>query len=277
MAIDSSEFEYVCTLMREQSAIRLEPGKEYLVESRLNQLARREGLASLKALIDLLRNNPTGGLRRKVVEAMVTTETTFFRDARSFEVLRTAVLPDLFARRGPGQSLNLWCAASAEGQEPYSIAMLLRESFPVQSAGKINFIASDISHDMLARAREGLYSQHQVSRGLPAKLLVKYFQKTGRDWQVRSDIRHMLEFRDINLCKSWQPLPRMDIIFMRNVLIYFDLPMRINILERVQRLLNPDGYLFLGSSESTISFAQSFEPIDHDIAGCFRLKALQPT
>lgn len=276
MAISSAEFEYICTLMREQSAVGLEPGKEYLVESRLNQLARREGLASPQALIELLRRNPAGALRRKVVEAMVTTETTFFRDARSFEILRTVVLPDLFARRASDKCLNLWCAASAEGQEPYSIAMLLREHFLAQSGWKINFMASDISHDMLERGRRGLYNQHQVSRGLPAKLLVKYFQKAGHDWQVRSDIRDMVVFRDINLSKAWPVLPRMDIIFMRNVLIYFDLKMRTSVLERVQRLLQPDGYLFLGGSESSISFARCFEPIDHDVAGCFRLKTSHP-
>jgi chemotaxis protein methyltransferase CheR len=272
MAISSVEFDYICRLMREQSAIGLERGKEYLVESRLNQLIRREGFTSFQELIHRLRTDSCGGLRRKVVEAMVTTETTFFRDMRSFEILRTIVLPDLFTRRAADHSLNLWCAASSGGQEPFSVAMLLRDNFPALAQWKINFIASDISGEVLAVARQGLYTRHQVNRGLPAKLLVKHFQKIGHEWQIRDDIRRMVDFRELNLSKSWPPLPRMDIIFMRNVLIYFDLQTRTTILERIQRLLQPDGYLFLGGSESTINFTGSFEPIDHDVAGCFRLK-----
>jgi chemotaxis protein methyltransferase CheR len=270
MSISSLEFDYIRMLLRERSAIGLEPGKEYLVESRLNTLAKREGLASLQDLVRHLRADSSGYFERKVVEAMVTTETTFYRDVRSFEILRTAVLPDLLTRRATERLLHFWCAASAGGQEPYSVAMMLREHFPALKGWTIRFIASDISNEMISRGREGIYNQHEVSRGLPAKLLVKYFHKIGPDWQISQDIRRMVEFREINLSKTWAPLPPMDIVFMRNVLIYFDLEMRKTVLEKTMHVLRPDGYLFLGSSESTIDFAPAFEHIDHEMAGCFR-------
>jgi chemotaxis protein methyltransferase CheR len=274
MSINTVEFNYIRSLLREQAAIGLEPGKEYLVESRLNQLAKREGLKSVKELLQRLRVDSTGYFQRKVVEAMVTTETTFFRDPRLFEILKTVVIPSLIVHRDRERSLNFWCAASSRGQEPYSVVMVLREHFPSLSQWEINFIASDISNEMLAYARDGIYSQHEVSRGLPARLLVKYFKKVGQHWRIREDIREMVEFRQINLAKFWAPLPKMDIILMRNVLIYFDIDMRTAVLERVRRLLRPDGYLFLGGSESTINFVGAFEPIEHDVAGCFRLKAV---
>jgi chemotaxis protein methyltransferase CheR len=272
MSISSLEFDFIRVLLRKRSAIGLESGKEYLVESRLNGLAKREGLVSLHDLMQRLRTDSSGYFERKVVEAMVTTETTFFRDVRSFEILRTAVLPDLITRRAADRSLYLWCAASAGGQEPYSVAMMLREHFPTLRNWTVHFIASDISNEMLMRAREGIYNQHEVNRGLPAQLLVKYFQKIGQDWQISLEIRRMVEFREINLSTAWMPLPPMDIIFMRNVLIYFDLEMRKQVLEKAMHVLRPDGYLFLGGSESTIDFTQAFEHVDHEVAGCFRLK-----
>jgi chemotaxis protein methyltransferase CheR len=276
MPISSLEFDHTRIVLRERSAIGLEPGKEYLVESRLNTLAKREGLDSLHDLIRRQRTDSSGYFERKIVEAMVTTETTFFRDMGSFEILRTAVLPDLLTLRSAERSLNFWCAASASGQEPYSVAMMLREYFPAFKGWTIRFIASDISNEMIMRAREGIYNQHEVSRGLPAKLLVKYFHKIGQDWQISQGIREMVEFREINLAQKWAPLPPMDIIFMRNVLIYFDLEMRKTVLEKAVHVLRPDGYLFLGSSESTIDFTGAFEHIDQEIAGCFRLKGAMP-
>jgi chemotaxis protein methyltransferase CheR len=272
MAITGKEFNYIRTMVREQSALVLEPGKEYLVESRLDSLARREGAASIQALLARVRADASGGLQRKVVEAMLTAETTFFRDVRPFDSLRKVVLPELLARRTSDRSLNLWCAATAAGQEPYSVAMMLREDFPSTVGWNVRFIASDLSRELLQRAREGRYSQLEVNRGLPAAMLIKYFRKSGSEWQINPGIRSMLEFQEINLAKPWPVLPSMDIILMRNVLIYFDMQTKKVILERARRLLKPEGYLFLGGSETTVGLDESFEPVSSDRASCFRLR-----
>lgn len=274
MPISSREFNYVRNLVRERSALVLERGKEYLVESRLGLLACREGFASLRELLECLPTDATGVLQRKVVEAILTYETTFFRDIRPFEVLRDVVLPDLLTRRASHRSLNFWCAASAAGQEPYSVAMLLRESFASLDSWNIRLIASDLSREILERAREGRYTQLEVNRGLPARLLVKYFQKLGGYWQIHKDIRRMVEFQEINLTEPWPQLPGMDIIFMRNVLIYFDVETRKNILSRVHRLLRPDGYLFLGASETPIILTEHFEPLPQGKSACYRPKCI---
>jgi chemotaxis protein methyltransferase CheR len=272
VAITRHEFDYIRHVVREQSALVLEPGKEYLVESRLQILANREGVASIQDLVRRLRSDSSGKLQRKLVDAMITAETSFFRDVRPFEGLKKIVLPEVLDRRASHRSLNLWCAASAAGQEPYSIAMLLLESFPLLSSWSVRFMASDLSRDLLARAREGKYSQLEVNRGLPAALLVKYFRKVGRDWQIHDRVRNMVEFAEINLAKPWPSLPSMDIIFMRNVLIYFDEETRKNILGRVRNLLRPDGHLFLGGSETTINLDEAFEPVTADATLCFRVR-----
>jgi chemotaxis protein methyltransferase CheR len=276
MAINGSEFNYIRNLVRERSALVLEPGKEYLVESRLLLLARREGVASVQELLARLRADASGGLQRKVVEAMITAETTFFRDVRPFDSLRRAVLPEILARRSSDRTLNLWCAATSAGQEPYSVAMMLREDFPQTAGWNVRFIASDLSRDLLDRAREGRYSQLEVNRGLPAALLVKYFRKCGSEWQIHPGIRSMVEFQEINLAKPWPTLPRMDIILMRNVLIYFDVETKKMILQLARRLLKPDGYLFLGGSETTIGLDDSFEPLANERPCCFRLRESCP-
>jgi chemotaxis protein methyltransferase CheR len=272
MAITGNEFNYIRNLVRERSALVLEPGKEYLVESRLQLLARREGVASIQELLGRLRTDASGGLQRKVVEAMITAETTFFRDVRPFNSLRKIVLPEILARHTSDRTLNLWCAATSAGQEPYSVAMTLREDFPAIVSWNVRFIASDLSRELLERAREGRYSQLEVNRGLPAALLVKYFRKWGSEWQIHPGIRSMIEFQEINLAKPWPALPRMDIILMRNVLIYFDIETKKIILQRARRLLKPDGYLFLGGSETTIGIDDSFEPLTNDRPCCFRLR-----
>jgi len=257
-------------MVREECSLLLEPGKEYLVESRLHLLARTEGASSVNDLLRRIRNDPTSTLRRKVVEIMITSETTFFRDARPFEILRKTVLPDLLARRAADRTLTLWCAATSGGQEPYSVAMILRESFPILASWSVRFIGSDISRPLLKSASGGRYTQLEVNRGLPASLLVKYFRKRGQEWEICQDIRDMVEFHEINLSKPWPALPRMDIVFMRNVLIYLSPETRNGILAKVRRLLKPDGYLFLGGSESTISQEMGFEPIASDVNACFR-------
>jgi chemotaxis protein methyltransferase CheR len=272
MEVRSADFDFICDMVRKHSAIVLEPGKEYLVESRLNPLARQEGFASLRIMVDYLQSSPFGDLHRKVVEAMATNETSFFREMRVFEMFRKAIMPKLLVARGAERSLNLWCAACSTGQEAYSFAMLLREYFPSVTDWNITFVASDISREMLSRAREGCYNQFEVNRGLPAQLLVKYFKKQGAMWEISPDIRRMVDFREINLIHEWPLLPRMDVISMRNVLIYLDLESKRKILSRIPNQLDPEGYLLLGGAETTSNLDDAFEPVLLEGATCFRLK-----
>jgi chemotaxis protein methyltransferase CheR len=266
------EFDYVRALLYERSAVVLEPGKEYLVETRLLPIVRQLNLASVGDLIRQIRTHPANGLESRVVEALVTTETSFFRDLHPFEALRKTVLPELVARRHGERRLNIWCAATASGQEPYSLALLLCEHFPDLVAGwKLTLLATDLSREMLARAREGRYNQIEVNRGLPASLLVKHFQQHGTSWQLNSNVRSLVEFQEINLAQPWPFLPRMDLIFLRNVMIYFDVDTKKAILGRVARLLKPDGYLLLGGAETTFNLDESYRRVEHLKTGFYQL------
>ena len=272
MPITNGDFDYVRNLVRYSSALVLEPGKEYLVESRLDPLARQHGFSSLEHMLHSMRSGGAGDLERKVVEAMTTNETSFFREMRVFELFRKTILPELLALRASKRCLNLWCAACSGGQEPYSMAMLLREYFPSLEDWNIQFIASDISREMIGRARLGRYTQIEVNRGLPSNLMLKYFQKHGDVWEISEQIRQMVEFREINLIRDWPALPRMNVIFMRNVLIYFDLSAKQDILSRVRNLLDVDGCVFLGGAETTTNLDDSFESVSVDGAVCFRMR-----
>ena len=212
-------------------------------------------------------------LHQKVVEAMTTNETLFFRDARAFDMLARSILPALIAERSAQRSLNIWCAACSSGQEPYSVAMLLREHRPSLEGWRIAITASDISRDMIARAHAGRYSRLEVNRGLPAALLVKYFEQHGPAWEIRPEIRRMVGFREINLIHDWPNLRDIHLVLMRNVLIYFDRATKKRILERIARLLDPRGYLILGGSETTINIDDSFEPVSSGGAVCFQRRS----
>lgn len=271
-SLSQPDFEYVKNLILKHSAIVLEAGKEYLVESRLIPLARQEGFTSLEEMIAQVRSKPSNGLQWKMVEAMTTNETSFFRDVHPFEALKKTVLPDLITKRASQRKLNIWCAASSSGQEPYTVAMVLREHFPVLANWTTRFVASDISMEMLNRSREGRYSQLEVNRGLPAVLLVKYFQKQGTEWRIKEDLRRMIEFQQVNLAETWPSWPSMDIILMRNVMIYFDVATKKAILGKIRRLLEPDGYLFLGGAETTMNLDDAFERVEFDKSGCYRLR-----
>jgi chemotaxis protein methyltransferase CheR len=271
MPISGAEFRYIKDFVYQKAAIDLEPGKAYLVESRLQPLARREGFASLSEMIAKLRAQPTDGLHWLVVEAMTTNETYFFRDVHPFELLRTKVLPELIQRRSAQRQINIWCAAASSGQEPYSIMMLLREHFPELSTWKINFIATDISTEMLNRCREGCYSQLEVNRGLSAALLVKYFDKIGTEWKLKDELRRAIDFRQLNLAQPWPALPAMDIVFIRNVLIYFDVETKRPILARVRKLMNPDGYMFLGGAETTLNLDEAFKRVQVNHGAYYQL------
>lgn len=269
-AISPADFNYIRELVRDQSALTLETGKEYLLEARLDPLARTEGFASCEHLVRRLRTSPFTDLHRRVVEAMTNNETTFFRDARVFGMLGNAILPALIAARSADRSLTIWCAACSTGQEPYSVAMLLREHQPALDGWRIRIVASDISRDVLARARAGRYTTGEINRGLPATRLVKYFAQHGASWELSPEIRQMVEFRELNLIQPWQNLPAAHLILMRNVLIYFDVATKKAILEKAGQLLDPRGYLVLGGAETTTSLDDSFELVSFGGAVCFR-------
>lgn len=265
------DFDVIRKLLLEHSAIVLEPNKQYLVEARLAPLVRQLELQSIAELIALVRSHSSNGLCRQVVEAMLTTETSFFRDHRPFESLRKVVIPDLIDRRRDERRLNVWCAASSSGQEPYSLALLFREHFPELEGWKLSLLASDLSRQMLGRAREGRFNRIEVNRGLPAALLVKYFEQHGTDWQIKPALRGMVDFQEINLAKPWPVLPRMDLVLIRNVMIYFDVETKKIILEKLVRLLKPDGYLLLGGAETTFNLNDSYRPVEPLKSGIYQL------
>lgn len=271
-SVSEPDYTYIRELVRQRSAIVLEPSKAYLIESRLTPLARSEGMNSLQQLVSRLRGDPSGALQRKVVEAMTTNETSFFRDRHPFDALREHLLPELKRTRTATRCLNLWSAACSTGQEPYSIAILLREHFPeLAESWRVRILATDLANRVLERAQAGVFSQLEINRGLPAALCVKYFRREGIEWRVHPKLRDLIEFREMNLVEPWPALPRMDVIFLRNVLIYFDTEAKKSILRRVRQALQPDGYLFLGAAETTLNLDDSFEWVRLDkVGGCYR-------
>src|SRR5262245_13081655 len=272
MSLSRASFDFVRTLLRQRSAHYLEDDKLYLVETRLLPVARRHGLASVEDLVLRLRARRDETLVGEMVEAMTINETFFFRDGLPFEALRQTVLPELVQRRSAVRCLNIWSAACSSGQEPYSVAILCRHYFPALAGWNIRLIASDLSTAMLQRARNGLYNDLEVSRGLPTELLQPYFQKQQGGWQLRDDLRRMVDFRPINLSRPWPELPPLDLVLLRNVLIYFDVPTRQQILERVRKVLQPDGYLLLGGAETTLNLDDRFLPVSFDGVSFFQLR-----
>jgi chemotaxis protein methyltransferase CheR len=273
MALSPMDFQFVSQLVRQRSAIVLEPEKSYLLEARLAPLARAEGYGSIDAMVTQMRTQSNNGLHRKVVEAMTTNETSFFRDLHPFDALRKVVMPEVMKQRQAERQLNIWCAACSSGQEPYTVAMTLLEHFPQLSGWSVKILATDISGEMVTRSRAGRYGQIEVNRGLPANLLVKYFEKKGMDWVVKPEAQRLCEFRELNLIESWGAMPMMDVVFLRNVLIYFDVETKRSILANVRRVIHRWGYLFLGGAETTINLGDVFERVQFDKAGCYRLKS----
>ena len=269
MSLAAPDFDYIAQLVHRRSAIVLEPGKEYLAESRLESVARENGLQSVTELVHHMRSGSMD-LGDAVVDAMTTNETSFFRDIHPFDALRESVLPELIAARRVARSLTIWCAATSSGQEPYSLAMILREHFPEVRDWQIRIIATDISPSMLTRTREGRYSQLEVNRGLPASLLVKYFTRDGMHWVVAEELRRMVSTQFLNLAERWPVLPPFDLILMRNVLIYFDVATKQQILGKVRQQLRPDGLLLLGGAETTMNLDANFERVPHGRSTWYR-------
>ncbi|HET6279686.1 MAG TPA: protein-glutamate O-methyltransferase CheR, partial [Polyangia bacterium] len=254
-------FDYLRKMVHERAAIVLDQDKRYLLEARLGPLLLSERLASFDELVSKLGMPDGGALRQRVIEAMTTHETSFFRDKRAFQALRYHVIPQLIAERGPLRRINIWCGASSTGQEPFSIAMTIKEYDRVLAGWNVDIVATDISNEVLTRARTGTFSQLEVDRGLTPALLSRFFDKAGTAWRLKEDLRRMVNFRQLNLIDSWPHLHDLDVVFLRNVLIYFDVPTKRRIFEKVCQALRVGGYLFLGSVESTLNLSDSFKEV----------------
>lgn len=260
MNLPPREMDFIRQLVLERSAIALDDKQQYLVEARLLPLAREAGLEDVPSLLQTLRSKPFGEQHKRVVEAMTTNETSFFRDVHPFEALKKKLLPAIIERRRSERKLTIWCAACSSGQEPYSIQMLLRDEFPSLATWTIRMMATDFSEAMVRKAREGKYNSLEVGRGLPAMALVKHFDRVGTEWQVKAPLRQAVEWFQLNLAVPWPVLPACDLIFMRNVLIYFKPETRAEILQKARRLLAPQGSLFLGTTESPHGLVAELEP-----------------
>lgn len=262
MPLTADNFKFIQAFAKDTAAIILEPGKEYLVDTRLSPLAKQAGFKNLDDFLNQLRMNRTATLfHEQVIDALTTNETSFFRDFYPFETLRQDVLPALIEQRASMKRLKIWSAASSTGQELYTIGMVVREYFPALKDWNVSILGTDLSPTVLAQAKEGSYSQLEVNRGLPAGLLLKYFSKIGSKWVVKDDLKRLIEFRPMNLVKAWPILPLFDIVFIRNVMIYFDLEAKREILKKIRRCLHPSGYLFLGTAETTMNIDPEWQPI----------------
>ena len=272
MAISPLDFDYVRQLVREHSALALGEGKAYLVEARLARLVERERLGSVSELVQRLRAAPAE-LTQDVVEAMTTNETSFFRDVHPFDALRDEVLPHAIAQAS-GRPIRIWSAACSTGQEAYSVAMLAVDHFPTAD---ISILATDLSRDVLARATHGTFSQLEVNRGLPVPLLIKHFEREGAGWRAKPEIRRLVEFRQLNLSRPWPSLPTMDIVLLRNVLIYFDTEAKRAVLSQARRVLAPQGVLLLGGAETTFGLDEGWERVQLGRTSVYRTIPDRPT
>ena len=273
MTIRPDTFDYIRDTLHQRTAIRLMDNKEYLVETRLSVLARKNGLRNVDALVDQLKVPGSSRLWHEVVDAMTTNETSFFRDVKPFEVLRDKVFPALIAKTQDTRQLHMWSAASASGQEAYSIAMLwdeIRNQYPLWD---LEILATDISSTMLERGREGSYSDLEVIRGLSERRLAENFKRSGQRWVVNQQLKKNVNFQYLNLIHAWPTLPKMDIVFIRNVLVYFDHPTKCNLFAKVRKILKPNGFLFLGGAESALTIDDQFERVFDSGGSCYRLKS----
>jgi chemotaxis protein methyltransferase CheR len=253
-----ASFDTFASVLRAGSGLAIGPDKLYLLEARLGPIVRSAGLGSLDALADRLRAPGAADLERRVIEAMTTNESLFFRDTKPFAHLRTRALPAVTEARPPGTKLRIWSAAASSGQEAYSIAMTADECKVLLGNRTVEILGTDISGETLARAKEGLYTQFEVQRGLPMQMLVKHFRKEGAQWRVSDALRALVTFRVWNLLADPRPLGKFDIVFCRNVLIYFDAPTKTRVLAAIAGQMAPDGYLYLGGAETVMGITDKF-------------------
>jgi len=270
VSVAADTFTFVADLVRQRSAIQLEPGKEYLVESRLLPLARQAGVAGVDEYVRGLRAVPRPLEYERVVEALTTNETSWFRDVTPFQALTRHVVPELTRERPALRSLRVWSAACSTGQEPYSIAMALLEVAPSLA---LNITATDLSEEVLTRSRAGRYSQLEINRGLPAAMLVQHFTRVGIEWEVSQQVRRTVAFSRHNLLHAPPAGGPFDIVFLRNVLIYFDLATKQEVLRRVQSVIRPGGFLLLGGAETTIGVDDAWERVPVGRSSVYQVNA----
>lgn len=255
------DFEFLSQLVNKRSGLVLTKDKAYLLESRLMPVARKRGMKGLEDLISTIRTSKEEGLLREVTEAMTTNESFFFRDLKPFDTFRDMILPDLLKNRAAKKSFRIWCAAASSGQEPYSLAMVIKEQAAKLTGWRCEMIATDISTQMLAKATKGIYSQFEVQRGLPIQMLLKYFKKANDAWEIDPSLRDMVTFKEFNLLNDPKMLGVFDVVFCRNVLIYFDQPTKTRILDWISRMIPADGRLFLGGAETVLGISDKFKPV----------------
>tara|TARA_B100000315_G_scaffold250360_2_gene283040 strand:- start:1348 stop:2220 length:873 start_codon:yes stop_codon:yes gene_type:complete len=255
------DFGFLSSLVKRESGLVLTEDKSYLLESRLMPLARKRNLNGLEELVGIAQKGSDTTLTKDITEAMTTNESFFFRDIKPFDIFREAAMPFFLDRRKSQRSLRIWCAAASSGQEPYSLAMILNEMASMFSGWKTDIIGTDISTEILDKASKGIYSQFEVQRGLPVQFLIKYFEKNGENWQISDVLKKMIQYKEFNLLDSLQPLGNFDIVFCRNVLIYFDQETKAKVLEQICNLMPDDGLLFLGGAETVLGISEKFKPV----------------
>ncbi|WGR94881.1 protein-glutamate O-methyltransferase CheR [Bradyrhizobium sp. ISRA435] len=256
---DAPDYEYLRKLLKDHSGLDLSADKQYLIESRLLPLARKFGLSGIPDLVTKIKGG-SSSLVVQVVEAMTTNETFFFRDKVPFDHFRNTIMPELLKARAARRSVRIWCAAGSTGQEPYSLAMCLKEMGAVLAGWRVEIIATDLSQEVLEKSKAGIYSQFEVQRGLPIQMLVKYFKQSGEFWQINPELRTMVQHRQLNLLHDFSQLGAFDVIFCRNVLIYFDQDTKINVFNRLARSMEADGFLVLGAAETVVGLTDGFKP-----------------
>ncbi len=270
------DFEYFATTLKQRSGLILSQDKAYLLESRLMPVARKWNLKGLDELAASLRTKRDESMLRDVTEAMTTNESSFFRDQKPFDQFKQVVLPKLLETRASRRSIRIWSAASSSGQEAYSLAMIMAEMGARLSGWKIEIVGTDLSSEMVERSRSGIYSQFEVQRGMPVTLLVKYFTQQAEKWQINQQIRDMVTFREMNLLTDFGPIGSFDVVFCRNVLIYFDMPTKSKVLESVVRVMQADGVLYLGGAETVLGISEKFKPVESQ-RGLYVPQALSAT
>jgi chemotaxis protein methyltransferase CheR len=253
------DYEYLRKFLKDSSGLDLSADKHYLIESRLLPIARKAGLPGISELVQKLKTGPTA-IANQAIEAMTTNETFFFRDKVPFDHFRDAIMPEMLQARAARRSVRIWCAAGSTGQEPYSLAMCLKEMSAALAGWRVEILATDLSLEVIEKSKAGLYSQFEVQRGLPIQMLVKYFKQTGELWQINPEIRAMVQHRQINLLHDFSQLGVFDVIFCRNVLIYFDQDTKIDIFRRLAKSTDSDGFLALGAAETVVGLTDVFKP-----------------
>jgi chemotaxis protein methyltransferase CheR len=257
--VNPPDYEYLRKFLKDNSGLDLSADKHYLIESRLLPIARNARLPGISELVQKMKSG-SAATGTQVVEAMTTNETFFFRDKVPFDHFREAIMPEVLRARASRRSIRIWCAAGSTGQEPYSLAMCLKEMSAALAGWRVEILATDLSLEVLEKSKAGIYSQFEVQRGLPIQMLVKYFKQTGELWQINADIRAMVQHRQLNLLHDFSQLGVFDIIFCRNVLIYFDQDTKVNIFRRLAKVTEADGFLALGAAETVVGLTDVFKP-----------------